>query len=170
MLFRSPLFLTLFCKHYTGENFDMFTLFEQLINRADMEAQKAVGITVFVPILQHLVEELAEIRLAKENWDITKPELFGLRFWDAYGLSSQKILFIAALERSGLLNNIIASDTESYYLGYNLLEDFVCAKQIFKRYHDKSALLSYIQDDLLKIEQGQIKNYFNIDIFIVICS
>ncbi|MCI9527905.1 MAG: hypothetical protein HFH37_13580 [Lachnospiraceae bacterium] len=166
----NPLFLTLFCKHYTGENFDMFTLFEQLINRADMEAQKAVGITVFVPILQHLVEELAEIRLAKENWDITKPELFGLRFWDAYGLSSQKILFIAALERSGLLNNIIASDTESYYLGYNLLEDFVCAKQIFKRYHDKSALLSYIQDDLLKIEQGQIKNYFNIDIFIVICS
>ena len=166
----NPLFLTLFCKHYTGENFDMFTLFDRLINRADEEAQKAVGIAVFVPILQHLVEELAEIRLAKENWNITKPELFGLHFWDTYGLSSQKILFIAALERSGLLNNIIASDTESYYFGYNLLEDFVCAKQIFKRYHDKSALLSYIQDDLLKIEQGQIKNYFNIDIFIVICS
>ncbi len=168
----NPLFLTLFCKHYTGENFDMFTLFEQLINRTDMEAQKVVGITVFVPILQHLVEELAEIRLTKENWDITKPELFGLRFWDTYGLSSQKIPFIAALERSGLLNSIIVSDTESYYLGYNLLEDFVCAKQIFKRYHnyDKSALLLYVQNDLLKIEQGQIKKYFNIDIFIVICS
>lgn len=166
----NPLFLTLFCKHYTGENFDMFTLFDRLINRADEEAQKAVGSAVFVPILQHLVEELAEIRLAKENWDISKPELFGLRFWDTYGLSSQKIPFIAALERSGFLNSIIASDTEFYYLGYNLLEDFVCAKQIFKRYHDKSALLSYVQNDLLKIEQGQINNYFNIDIFIVICS
>ena len=164
----NPLFLTLFCKHYTGENFDMFTLFDQLISRADEEAQKAVGITVFVPILQHLVEELAEIRLAKKNWDITKAELFGLRFWDTYGLSSQKIPFTAALERSGLLNSIIASDTESYYLGYNLLEDFVCAKQIFKCYHDKSALLSYVQNDLLKIEQGQIN--FNIDIFIIICS
>ena len=76
----NPLFLTLFCKHYTGENFDMFTLFDRLINRADEEAQKAVGIAVFVPILQHLVEELAEIRLAKENWNITKPELFGLHF------------------------------------------------------------------------------------------
>ena len=166
----NPLFLTLFCKHYTGENFDMFTLFDRLINRADEEAQKVVGNTVFVPILQHLVEELAEIRLAKKNWDISKPELFGLRFWDTYGLSAQKIPFIAALERSGFLNSIISSDTESYYLGYNLLEDFVCAKQIFKHYHDKSALLSYVQNDLLKIEQGQINNYFNIDIFIVICS
>lgn len=166
----NPLFLTLFCKYYTGENFDMFTLFDQLINRADEEAQKAVGITVYVPILQHLVEELAEIRLAKENWDITKSELFGLHFWDTYGLSSQKIPFIAALERSGFLNSIVVAGTESYYLGYNLLEDFVCAKQIFKCYHAKSALLSYIQNDLLKIEQGQIKSYSNIDIFVVICS
>ena len=102
----NPLFLTLFCKYYTGENFDMFALFDQLINRADAEAQKAVGITDFVPILQYLVEELAAIRLSKENWNITKSELFGLRFWDTYGLSSYKIPFIAALEHSGFLNNV----------------------------------------------------------------
>lgn len=166
----NPLFLTLFCKYYTGENFDMFTLFDQLINRADEEAQKAVGITDFVPILQYFVEELAEIRLSKENWNITKSELFGLHFWDTYGLSSHKIPFIAALERSGFLNSIAMDNTESYYLGYNLLEDFVCAKRIFKCYHDKSALLSYIQHDLLKIENGQISCHSNIDIFIVICS
>lgn len=166
----NPLFLTLFCKYYTGGNFDMFTLFDQLINQAELEAQKAVGNTEFVPILQYLVEELADIRLTKENWDITKSELFGLHFWDTYGLSSHKIPFIAALERSGFLNSVVISDTESYYLGYNLLEDFICAKQIFKRYHDKSALLFYIQNSLLKIEHGKINSYWNIDIFIVICS
>lgn len=166
----NPLFLTLFCKYYTGENFDMFTLFDQLISRADEEAQKAVGISCSVPILQDMVEELAEIRLSKENWDITKAEIFGLRFWDTYGLSSQKIPYIATLERSGFLNSFVMDDTETYYLGYNLLEDFVCAKQIFKRHHNKSALLAYIQNDLLKIENGQINRYSNIDIFIVICS
>ena len=166
----NPLFLTLFCKYYTGENFDMFALFDQLINRADAEAQKAVGITDFVPILQYLVEELAAIRLSKENWNITKSELFGLRFWDTYGLSSYKIPFIAALEHSGFLNNVIIADTESYYLGYNLLEDFVCAKQIFRKYHNKLELLSYIQNNLLKIESGHINYYSNIDIFIVLCS
>lgn len=166
----NPLFLTLFCKYYTGENFDMFTLFNQLISKADEDAQMAVGNAYFTPILHDMVEELAEIRLSKENWDISKPELFRLHFWDIYGLSAQKIPYIAALERSGFLNSVIVSDTESYYLGYNLLEDFVCAKQVFKRYHDKPALLSYIQNDLLKIQQGRINSYSNIDIFIVICS
>lgn len=166
----NPLFLTLFCKYYSGENFDMFTLFEQLINRADEEAQRAVGIPDFVPILQYLVEELSDIRLAKENWSITKSELFGLHFWDTYGLASQKILFVAALERAGFLNTFITADRESYYLGYNLLEDFVCAKRVFEYYQDKPQLISYIQNDLLKIEHGKIGRYSNIDIFIVICS
>lgn len=155
----NPLFLTLFCKYYTGENFDMFTLFNQLIIRADEEAQKAVGNIDFVPVLQYLVEELAEIRLSKENWNITKSELFHLNFWDTYGLSANKIPFIAALERSGFLNNVIIADTESYYLGYNFLEDFVCAKQIFKNHHDKLELFTYIKDKLLKIESGKISSY-----------
>lgn len=166
----NPLFLTLFCKYYTGENFDMFTLFNQLIIRADEEAQKAVGNIDFVPVMQYLVEELAEIRLSKENWNITKSELFHLNFWDTYGLSANKIPFIAALERSGFLNNVIIADTESYYLGYNFLEDFVCAKQIFKNHHDKLELFTYIKDKLLKIESGKISSYYNIDIFIVLCS
>lgn len=170
MEMTNPLFLTLFCKYYSGENFDMFTLFDQLINRADQEAQKAVGITDFVPILQDFVEELADIRLTKENWDITRSELFGLRFWDTYGFSSNKISFVAALERSGFLNSVVISDIEAYYLGYNLLEDFICARRIFKCHHDKSALLLYIQNSLLKIEHGKVNSYWNIDIFIVICS
>lgn len=166
----NPLFLTLFCKYYAGKNFDMFTLFNQIINRANQEAQRAVGIKDFVPILQYLVEESADVRLMKENWHITKSELFGFHFWDIYGLSSNKIPFIAALERAGFLISTVGSNTESYNLGYNLIEDFICAKQIFKSHHDKSSLLLYIQNDLLKIKNGQINNYSNIDIFIVTCS
>lgn len=167
----NPLFLTLFCKYYTGENFDMFSLFDRLIYRADEEAQKAVGIADPVPILQYLVEELASNRLAKNNWYITRPELFELRFWDAYGLTTSKIPFVAALERSGFLNSVVIEETESYYLGYNLLEDFICAKQILKRYQDqRNELISYIQSDLLDIKNGQIGNYSNVDIVIVLCS
>lgn len=166
----NPLFLTLFCKYYTGENFDIFALFDRLIGQADEEAQKAAKITDFAPILQYLVQELADIRLARDNWSITKPELFGLHFWVTYGLSSHKISFVAALERSGFLNSVVTAGTESYYLGYNLLEDFVCAKQIFQRHKNESELISYIQNDLLKIENGKIRRYSNIDIFIVICS
>ena len=166
----NPLFLTLFCKYYTGEQFDMFSLFDRLINQANEEVLKAVGIAEPVSVLQYMVEELANIRLSKENWSITKMELFGLQFWENVGLSSNKITFIGALERSGFLNNSAVFDTEYYNLGYNLLEDFVCARQVFKDYQNKCKLIAYIKDELLKIENGQIRNYSNIDIFIVICS
>lgn len=166
----NPLFLKLFCQYYTGENFDMFALFDQLIQRADAEAQRAAGITDGVPILLNMVEELAEIRLEKANWNVTRHELFSLRFWETYGLSSHKIPYVAALCRVGFLNSIARDGDEFYYLSYNLLEDFVCAKAIFKRYPNKSELLLYAQTYLLQIEQGQIKRYANIDIFIVLCS
>lgn len=166
----NPLFLKLFCQYYTGENFDMFTLFDQLIQRADAEAQRATGITDCMSILQNMVEELAEIRLEKANWNVTRNELFNLCFWETYGLSSHKIPYVAALCRVGFLNNIARDGDEFYYLSYNLLEDFVCAKAIFKRYRNKSELLPYVQNSLLQIEQGQIKRYANIDIFIVLCS
>lgn len=166
----NPLFLKLFCQYYTGESFDMFTLFDQLVQRADTEAQRAAGITDCMPILQNMVEELAEIRLEKANWTVTRNELFNLRFWGTYGLSANKIHYIAALSKVGFLNNFARDDEEFYYLSYNLLEDFVCAKAIFRRYRDKSALISYVQDGLLQIEHGQINCYANIDIFIVLCS
>lgn len=166
----NPLFLTLFCKYYGGGDFDIFTLFNRLIQKAEEEAQRAARIEDFSSVLQYLVDELAMIRLSKENWRIAKSELFSLHFWDTYGLSSHKIPFVAALERSGFLINAISHDAEYYYLGYNLLEDFVCAKQILKSHSDKEKLLLYIQDNLLKIGDGEIRNYANIDIFIVLCS
>ena len=129
----NPLFLKLFCQYYTGENFDMFALFDQLIQRADAEAQRAAGITDGVPILLNMVEELAEIRLEKANWNVTRHELFSLRFWETYGLSSHKIPYVAALCRVGFLNSIARDGDEFYYLSYNLLEDFVCAKVQFTR-------------------------------------
>lgn len=166
----NPLFLTLFCKYYSGENFDMFTLFEKLIERADEEAQRAIGMSTTTRATQYLVEEMADRRLASNTWGITKSDLLRLPFGETYGLASYKIPFMVSLERSGLLITSIRQDNEVYFLGYNLLEDFVCAKLIVKLYPKKEDLISYVQYNLLKIEDGKISNYGNIDIFIVICS
>lgn len=166
----NPLFLTLFCKYYCGENFDLFSLFGQLMKRADKEAQKAIGFPGSIPIVKYLVREIAEIRLSKGAFSISQSDLLELKFWEKYGLSTQKIPFISALERSGLLLSTIFEKNESYYLGYNLLEDFVCAELILEKFPEKEQLLDYLKHDLLKIEDGSIKLYSNIDIFIVVCS
>lgn len=168
----NPLFLTLFCKTFSGsrENFDMFSLFEKLISKSDKEAQKAVGIEDYMPVLQQLIYEIASIRLKKGFLQVTQQDLFKLDFWKTYGFESNKIKFIRSLERSQLLNSMVIEGTELYSLGYNLLEDFVCAKTILKEYTDKENLIRYMCEDLLQIQDGQIVNSANIDIFVIVCA
>ena len=166
----NPLFLKLFCKTYNGENYDIFSLFDKLIEKVDEEVKQSIGIEDGVPILQSLIDEIAHIRLANQSFTISQTDLFGLEFWEIYGLSSQKLPFVASLQKSGLLIGMIHNGTESYYLAYNLLEDFVCAKSIVSRYTEESNIVEYIKNELLKIEDGKITNYNNIDIFIVVCG
>ncbi len=166
----NPLFLTLFCKNHTGDDYDLYSLFEHLMERADEEAQKAVEISGSFSLLQHLVDEIVDICLEKGTYSVTQQELFELCFWNRYGLESKKLAYVAALVRSGFLISMAMEYTESYSFGYNLLQDFVCAKKIIRLYPEKETLISYIQSHLLKIEEGRIVNYHNIDIFIVVCG
>ncbi len=166
----NPLFLTLFCKNYSGENFDMLTLFERLMERADSEAQKTIGIAEPLNVLFDLVEEIVEMCLQNGTYTIAQKELFKLEFWNVYGLSAKKLEYVASLVKSGFLITMASEYTESYSFGYNLLQDFVCAKKIVNDYPEKEKLVAYICDVLLKIEEGNITNYHNIDVFVVICA
>lgn len=166
----NPLFLTLFCKTYTGENFSIFSLFKKLIEQADSEAQTAAGISDSIHLLEALIEEMALFRLKNNSFTITQSDLFGFTFWDRYGLSSQKIPYVASLQKSGLLIGSVYDEEETYYLGYNLLEDFVCAKAIVKLHKTAADFISYLSNELLSIENGKIQNHNNIDIFIIACG
>ena len=166
----NPLFLTLFCKTYTGENFDMFSLFKKLIDNADLEAQTAAGIQDPMPLLEALIDEMAEFRLKTNTLTISQTNLFDFEFWNRYGLANKKISYVAALEKAGLLIGTVYGDDETYYLGYNLLEDFVCARTIIKRYTKSDKLIHYLINDLLKVENGSIKNHYNVDICIIACG
>lgn len=166
----NPLFLSLYCKNYTGENFDMYTLFERVIARADSEAQEAVEIEDAIPLLQYLIDEMASIRLESNSIQISQSDLFGLDFWNRYGLSDKKLKYVTSLIRSGFLIVTPFEDTEWYSLGYNLLEDFACAKSILKKYPLKGELIPYLCNELLQIENGSILRYNNIDIAIIVCG
>ena len=166
----NPLFLTLFCKTYTGENFDFFTLFKKLIKNADREAQAAAGISDPMSLLDALIDEMSEYRLRTNSLTIAQADLFDFTFWNRYGLTDKKIPYIGALEKTGLLIGAAYDEEETYYLGYNLLEDFVCARTIVKKYKETAPFVSYLLNDLLKVEGGLINNHHNIDIFIIACG
>jgi hypothetical protein len=166
----NPLFLTLFCKTYTGENFSVFSLFKELIKKADYEAQTAAGISDSVYLLDALIDEMALFRLKTNSLTITQSDLFSFTFWDHYGLSNKKIPYVASLQKTGLLIGTVYDEVETYYLGYNLLEDYVCAKAIVKSHKTADDFISYLSNDLLNIHGGKIHNHNNIDIFIIACG
>lgn len=166
----NPLFLSLYCKNYTGENFDMYSLFERVIDKADREAQEAVEIDDSIPLLQYLIDEIASIRLESNSIQISQSDLFDLGFWNRYGLADKKLKYVASLLRSGFLIVTPFEDTEWYSLGYNLLEDFVCAKSILRKYPRKEELIPYLCNELLQVENGTISRFYNIDIAIIVCG
>ena len=166
----NPLFLTLFCENYTGEDFDIFSLFEKVIKKADTEAQKAIGLDGTSDILKYLIHEIVELKFHQNDKSINKQELLTLEFWNTYGLSDKKMPFISALEKAGILVSWIYEGVESYSFAYNMFEDFLHAKFILEKYIEKESLKNYLRQELLKIEDGKIKNYSNKDVFIAVCD
>lgn len=171
----NPLFLLLFCKmykkEYEGNNlFNIYMLFEKLINETNNELLKENNILINKNILINLIYEIIKIEISKNENNISQEDLLRLEFWETFGLNSNKINSIRIIEKSGLLNSFTTNNEARYYLGYNLLEDYLSAKMIVETHTDKSELREYIKNDILGINDGKISKLNNRDLFIAICS
>ena len=171
----NPLFLLLFCKNYKkeyeGNNFfNIYMLFEKLINETNNELLKENNILINKNILLNLIYEIIKIQISKKENSISQEDLLRLEFWETFGLNTNKINSIRIIEKSGLLNTFTTKNEERYYLGYNLLEDYLGAKMIVETHTDKSELREYIKNDVLGICNGKISKPNNRDLYIAICS
>lgn len=171
----NPLYLLLFCKmykkEYEGNNFfNIYMLFEKLINETNNELLKENNILINKNILLNLIYEIIKIQISKKENSISQEDLLRLEFWETFGLNTNKINSIRIIEKSGLLNTFTTKNEERYYLGYNLLEDYLGAKMIVETHTDKSELREYIKNDVLGICNGKISKPNNRDLYIAICS
>lgn len=163
----NPLFLTLFCKTYNGEELNLFQMFERFITLIGEEIQKALGIPDSGKILKKLLLEIAECQLSNSNNYLIEEDLFQMKFWSYYGIQN-KSYFLSFLLKSGLMIGNVRQDKEVYSFGYNLLEDYLKALKIMEFSFDKEELESYLEKELLKIENGEIQNNKNIDTFLFV--
>ncbi|HFI0336557.1 TPA: hypothetical protein ACGOV2_001058 [Streptococcus suis] len=164
----NPLYLTLFCKTYNGEELNLFQMFERIIAKVDEEIQQVLEIPDSGAILMDLLLEIAQYQLQNKTNSISKTDLLRLNFWSDYGIS-KKPFFISNLVKSGLVIDYLSKDREVYSFGYNLLEDYLKAKVVMELYFDKEAIREYAEKELLKIEKGKIQNGYNIDTFLFVC-
>ncbi|ORU01402.1 hypothetical protein D081_0221 [Anaerovibrio sp. JC8] len=163
----NPLFITWFCQTYAGEEHGLISLISTVLDQADKEASKATGHEEPYRLLKDLLFEYIDI---SEKDYVTKRRLLGMETWQLYGVAD-KVAYINASERAGVLISYIRNGEEYYYIGYNLLEDYIRASRIVEKYDSIENLKDYCLKELFKIDSnGNVTDYGNESIFAMVCS
>lgn len=163
----NPLFLTWFCQTYTGEEHGLISLITTVLEQADKEASRAANHKEPYRLLKDLLFEYVD-RSGKGS--TTKRELLGMEIWRLYGVAD-KVAYINAIERAGVLTSYVRDGEEHYYIGYNLLEDYIRASRIVERYVSIECLKDYCLNELFIIDSnGTVTDYGNESIFAMVCS
>lgn len=161
----NPLFLTWFCQTYTGEEQSLTSLIDKVIIQADREASIESGYREPIGILRSLLFEILE---QKGKQLLTKDVLLNLKVWSTYGVIN-KINYIKGIERFGIITSYVKNKKEIFYIGYNLLEDYLNASWIIDNISTKEEIKKYCKEEILKIDaKGNMSKTGNETIFIMV--
>ncbi len=163
----NPLFLTWFCNTYNGEEQGLLKLIDNVLKQADQEGARGAGMCESTGMLKPLLYEMLDI---SEYKGLTKQTMLGLKVWGTYGVIN-KIGYLNAIERAGVLIAFVHDQEEIYYIGYNLLEEYLKAARIVDRENSKEKIIEYCEKVLLAIDDaGNIGNLGNENVFAMVAS
>lgn len=166
----NPLFLTLFCKYYNGDTINIESLLNQIKQKAEEEVRIATDQIEGLSTIDKFISSFIEKRLVGDMLAVSEEQLLTLDFWPKYGLEHCKSKYISALHHCGFLGNTIIGEEEFYFFSYQRFDDYLCAQHIVKKYSSsQELLLTYIQNEVLQIQDGKITSYLNLDVIILVC-
>lgn len=171
----NPLFLTLYCKTYNGEEISLPTLYNRVIEYANGNVYRALeavlrqkGYTEDDDILSPLIMEIAEWLVSRDERSIPQKELTQLSFWSEYGLNA--VTLVRHLVREHILHDSVFEGVETLYFAFDQMNDYYCAKAIMEKYQTKAEVRRYLSEKILGIQKGKLGNSWNIDIFVNVCA
>ena len=171
----NPLFLTLYCKTYNGEEVSLPTLYERLIDSASSKIYSVHeeelrsrgycdgGVELFRP----LIGQIASFLVMHEERSILKSDLIKLSFWSEYGLTSAP--YINLLIKENVLHNHVFDNVEKIYFAYDQMNDYYCAKAILDMFRSKEDLRKYLAGKVLGIQDNKLEKTWNVDLFVNAC-
>ena len=170
----NPLFLTLFCKTYNGQEVTMPTLYERLIECAAANVYRAhekelneKGYDEEGNFLQPLINQIAKYMITHDERFISKDDIMQLRYWTDYGLTPAP--YVRSLIRESILHESVFEGTEKLWFAYDQMNDYYCAKAIFELCKSKDEIRCYLIEKVLRIENSILQNGGNIDLFVNAC-
>lgn len=170
----NPLFLTLYCKTYKGDDVDFPVLYERILSVANDNIHKnmtlaltTAGYDVCDDVVTPVIISLADHIIKTGHRYFSKDEISELPIWKTNGIVLQP--FVQNLVRENILHNYIYGEEERLYFAYDQMNDYYCAKAIFKKCASKEELRKYIEKHVLELRESKSIKYENRDIFIYIC-
>ena len=171
----NPLFLTLYCKTYNGEEVDLPSLYEKLIDQVNANIfennEKELipkGYTESNNKLETLINELSEALMDEKSKYISRAKFCNLNYWKNYGFTPA--VFGNFLIQEQILHAIVIDGEEYFCFAYDQMNDYYCAKAIFKKYPDENDVRRYLSEHVLGIKDGKVEHFGNVDLFVNACA
>lgn len=171
----NPLFLTLYCKTYQGDNVGVQELYDRLLEKANekiydtLEIQGyATGYDATDNIVSEVIEAISKKMLSNSKRHIEKKELEMLPIWHDLDLKARP--FIKQLLQENILHVYEWDGKEYLYFAYDQMNDYYPAKAVVSAKSSEDELRSYLVERILGIVNSEILNWGNIDLFVNTCA
>lgn len=171
----NPLFLTLYCKTYQGDDVGLDVLYERILKRANQNIHKNLvdfirekGYDATEDLVSPIICGIADFILQTGKKSLSQQEIMGLSVWKEYQLPARP--FVTQLIRENILHDYVYDDATRLFFSYDQMNDFYCAKKIVQSFTLKNSTREYLVKEVLGISEGRISNYSNRDLFINGCA
>lgn len=172
----NPLFLKLYCKTYNEGDVSLPLLYERVLFSVNeklhivfQKTLRELGYMESDDLLTPFINEMAANLIAKADKRISKDGLLSLKYWQQSGIPARP--FITQLVKENLLYNFLDKNgQELYFLAYDQMNDYYCAKAIVGHCSSEAELRHQLVKEVLCINDGMIGKLGNIDLLVNICA
>jgi len=171
----NPLFLTLYCKTYDGNEIDLFKLYERLLdvsNEKIFESMyknlNSLGYYVTDKILHKVVFSIANSIVHLGKRFLTKNEINNLDVWDKLEINPRS--YIKNMIFENILCSSIINNEEIYYFVFDHMNDYFSARVIFSKFNNKKEIYDYFITYLTNNNNNFKFQIPNLSTFIILCS
>lgn len=171
----NPLFLTLYCKTYQGDEVDLPILYERLLERANekihiklTKAIEAAGYSQADNIVFPVIEAISKQILFTGKRQFEKSELEEMPIWNTLRLAARP--FITQLIQENILHDYEMNGKNYVYFTFDQMNDYFSAKTILSMYQTEEEIRKFVCEKVLEIVDGEFKNWGSADLFTHVCA
>lgn len=171
----NPLFLTLYCKTYQGDEAELPVLYERILknanNKVHMNLKKAIesaGYDETENLVFPVIEAISKMTLSSGRRHFEKSEIESLEIWTTLGLAPRS--FITQLLRENILHDYESGGKTYVYFSFDQMNDYFSAKTILSMLQTEEEIKKYVHEHVLDIANGKVRNWGSKDLFVHVCA